>query len=388
MRVLSQSAIMLLTLNLVRSLPSIAHREWRPNLELGDCNWDMSVEYLTRSSDLSSIRAIEPGICCKHCDYLSDCTHWNWNNGTCHLKGGKRFLTDMHYCAEAKVEELDAPYGNCASGVATRIAMPPSPKLFCFVVVTMKPLELQILSQQIPLLRRCDRFVVFSNSSAQMPATFPRDSFELLQIGSMDVHYSSWNNALNTNIFLPVFRRVYEHYAPNFDWTLKLDADIAVDFRRLRTILLDYDPNIPVLLCTKKMINFRPDPDHPTCLDGPIEIVSRAGAEKYVQYREQCETSIDYTMKGEDWFLDLCFREIIGARYVSEPRVLANSYQVAMPKNKAAWMTLMIRWCTKIHGRGTKAAMHPIKSPVDFEKCTKYMRHFENRTTSATSRVK
>ena len=136
---------------------------------------------------------------------------------------------------------------------------------------------------------------------------------------------------------------------------------------------------------------------------------------------------------GEDWFLDACLALALGCRRALEPRLLANAYQVdafflpslslslarlfsvflcaahlffslahffpsstplailvlrnyslvlflslPLPSSlslqgprlsSAAEAARRSAWCGGPHGRGSKAALHPVKDPRDFAAC-------------------
>ena len=119
----------------------------------------------------------------------------------------------------------------------------------------------------------------------------------------------------------------------------KVDGDTVFSVSRLRSILSEYDPKVPSIMCNKALvISHRygkkyPEgfPEFPTCLDGPVEVYSASAAASYVGNSSakpsatgrmvrngwpQCvgnASGIGSIMDaiGEDWWLDNClFKEL------------------------------------------------------------------------------
>lgn len=373
------------------------HRSLNHDRLLGDCHWDMAIEYSPHVESYDMIPSIEPGNCCTHCK--GRCTHWVWRGGMCLLKEGPIDHSTSSPCAEANAESVAVPSYHCASGLAKvaqshrfnatsvpaqhmRQSSKRPDRIFCFVVIRPTERERQSLDWQLPLLKECDYYAVFSNSSSAIPMSVPASSVQILN-GSMDSPGEPmYGNALNTPVFLPVFHRAFAVYSPLADWTIKFDVDVVFDLGRLRQILLDYDPSAPVVLCNKQLCRFAPDPTHPTCLDGPIEILSRPAAAAYVKNRAECETQVDYRVKGEDWYLDVCVGEVLRLLKPVETRLLVNSYfPDSTREKKRDWMVRLVTWCTTAHGRGSKAAFHPVKNAADFRICIQNIKRRRENTS-------
>jgi hypothetical protein len=239
------------------------------------------------------------------------------------------------------------------------------------MVVRPTKSDLDLLRLQLQVMRKCDAFAIYSNTS-DFSTPFgedndvrlsPSGSTKKQQQGgievppglkgrSMDVPYGHFKNALNTPIFLPVFRHAFGFVAaanaaanatttnaatanaatanaataikvaaeanataratvlhnlaapssppplpslpsPSFDWAVKLDVDTVLAVDRLRAVLSQHDPAKAQVLCNKPLWRGPPGFGHPTCLDGPLEVVSAAAAELYAsKAKEACEAKI------------------------------------------------------------------------------------------------
>merc|ERR1712050_462936 len=78
-------------------------------------------------------------------------------------------------------------------------------------------------------------------------------------------------------------------------------------------------------------------------LHGPVEVLSRKAMEIYSKGARRCATEVDYSDKGEDWYLGLCL-DLLEIPAEEEPRLLSD------------WHT-EFNACDTIH-----AVFHPFKT--------------------------
>ena len=157
------------------------------------------------------------------------------------------------------------------------------------------------------VLSACNGHAVYSNESriAGRYRTVPAIN------GSMRVGTSKrWRGAaLNTPVLLQAYHSLLAR-APHLDhdWVVKLDLDTAVSIPRLRTVLRLFDPANPIALSLK---SWMVDGKYHTSVDGPLIAMSRAAFDRYSKVADKCETSIDYSDIGDDYYLGLCMQDRI-----------------------------------------------------------------------------
>mmetsp|Transcript_97916 Transcript_97916/g.204224 ORF Transcript_97916/g.204224 Transcript_97916/m.204224 type:complete len:900 (+) Transcript_97916:190-2889(+) len=129
------------------------------------------------------------------------------------------------------------------------------PSVWCFALIMASGYEPGLLKAQIAQgvgIFDCDGYAVFSNVSMNLGSVKgdgPEVSTQLVP-GSLSVPYGGkWYTALNTGIFLKVWKAVYNHggYAQH-DWVVKADADCVFFPSRLHDVLMREPMNsIPLL---------------------------------------------------------------------------------------------------------------------------------------------
>jgi len=127
--------------------------------------------------------------------------------------------------------------------------------LFCYVLIMPSGYEPDLVKAQVTQAAgvfACDGFVVFSNASLAL-GPLNKTGAEVSTVivpGSLAVPYGGkWYTALNTGIFLRVWRAVVEHggYLQH-DWVVKADADCVFFPSRLLDILMTHPmSSVPML---------------------------------------------------------------------------------------------------------------------------------------------
>mmetsp|Transcript_62412 Transcript_62412/g.180935 ORF Transcript_62412/g.180935 Transcript_62412/m.180935 type:complete len:903 (-) Transcript_62412:56-2764(-) len=116
--------------------------------------------------------------------------------------------------------------------------------IFCYALMMPAGYETGLLRAQAKRavgIFDCDDYAVFSNVSISLGkwnSTGPKIMTYIVK-GSLDVPLGgTWHTALNTGIFLRVWRAVLKHGGfRHYDWTVKADADCVFFPSRLRVVL-------------------------------------------------------------------------------------------------------------------------------------------------------
>ena len=179
-------------------------------------------------------------------------------------------------------------------------------RLYCFMVASSSDRDLIDLHLKFGMLSGCDTYRIFSSVS-EFPAHTRGGRLSSIPVtkvieGTMDVpRGGKYNTATNTPIFLPVWARILaDGEYKRFHWVVKLDPDTVFLASRLRAWLIK-----DALLHTQPLLLGNAAP-HSMALHGPIIVLSRAAADLYATDPNRCKEQVDWSDKGEDWFLDLC----------------------------------------------------------------------------------
>jgi len=241
------------------------------------------------------------------------------------------------------------------------------PSIFCWSVVVPNTYEVELLRQQLAnkLLSGCDGWAVYSNVSLLELFAGTNSSGLNLDTGYSSAaisgsmltgHAGPWNSALNTPIFIQVWRHILsEGIFDLYDWTIKVDVDTVFLPQRVKQVLQRHDlaSKTPIFIGNTRLMHEKARqllPDGYTGLTGAVEILSRSAVQAYAEKRELCENSIDYHDKSEDWYLHLCLQKL-AINTAPEHLVLTG------PANP--------RLC----GATWAAAYHPAKNAEDFRLC-------------------
>mmetsp|Transcript_1858 Transcript_1858/g.4440 ORF Transcript_1858/g.4440 Transcript_1858/m.4440 type:complete len:325 (-) Transcript_1858:162-1136(-) len=188
-------------------------------------------------------------------------------------------------------DQLDAAAGPAASTVS----------LYCFALVIPTGYEVSLMRSQLKKhagLFGCNAYTVYSNEIISLSDEPPRVSTALLP-GSLECPYGGqFHTAMNTEIFVRVWRRVFtDRTFAAQDWTVKVDADAVFLPGRLREHARMQHPG--------KKIFFN------NCgfgLHGPVEVLSQAAVYAYEMGMSRCIDAkvSDWHSEGEDVFLRKC----------------------------------------------------------------------------------
>eukprot|EP00429_Kryptoperidinium_foliaceum_P086107 CAMPEP_0176191374 /NCGR_PEP_ID=MMETSP0121_2-20121125/4428_1 /TAXON_ID=160619 /ORGANISM="Kryptoperidinium foliaceum, Strain CCMP 1326" /LENGTH=806 /DNA_ID=CAMNT_0017530039 /DNA_START=1 /DNA_END=2421 /DNA_ORIENTATION=- len=292
-----------------------------------------------------------------------------------------------------------------------------APSLFCFSLIMPVGYEVSLMQAQAAKavgIFDCDDYLVLSNVSVSLgkwnstgpeilTATFP---------GTLVVPFGGkWHTALNTDVFLRVWRALYKHGGfAHYDWTVKVDADAVFFPGRLQDVLsLAPMASVPVLqqdsgstcgqckmpghtdeTCTDRVRSMerrglsceealgmaaRDSPKDCGCtcgaetcfagqklgamflvncrfgLHGPIEVLSREAVEVFINNIPECDV-LKANPWGEDKYLDHCL-QLLGVRRVLEFELL----------NEIACGQSSVQ-CT-----ASNVAFHPFKGIGEYFQC-------------------
>eukprot|EP00929_Paragymnodinium_shiwhaense_P105875 TRINITY_DN70934_c0_g1_i1.p1 TRINITY_DN70934_c0_g1~~TRINITY_DN70934_c0_g1_i1.p1 ORF type:complete len:267 (+),score=19.91 TRINITY_DN70934_c0_g1_i1:215-1015(+) len=205
------------------------------------------------------------------------------------------------------------------------------PSVFCFALANSeREVSLLEVQQQAAVgIFACDEWVVYSNRS------LPTLSARTLGGLTLDVPRGGrYESLLNSEAFQAIWRDIFwQRRYRSHDWTVKVDPDTALSVPHLRHMLREIgEASQPVFLLNGLGV-----------LWGAIEVLSLGAMHAFADGSASCESSIDISGKGEDWYLHLCM-EHLGLQGVVAARLLSLRPWHQGPCN------------------GSEAAFHPFKS--------------------------
>ena len=151
-----------------------------------------------------------------------------------------------------------------------------------------------------------------------------------MEVGIGSPKGASWKSALNTPIFIKVWRHVSDqgNYR-RWKWTVKTEYDVVLSASRLRAYMKFAPPFAPDGSPTYGVNVAKCDESCPGCrachvgeangVHGPLEVFSNGAVAAYAQAPELCELHIDWALIGEDWYIALCM-DLLGARALDMTR--------------------------------------------------------------------
>jgi len=236
------------------------------------------------------------------------------------------------------------------------------PKLLCYAVSRASGDELALVQSQIwecAGLFRCDHWLVFSNEEvclnpgdSEEVSTIVLPQFEARQ-GVVGALTATW---VNTEAFMAAWGRVIEdaNYEDN-DWVIKIDPDAVFLPDQLRKHFLD-DLKGATGGCGKGAgcyLRNCPTGDRDLHLFGSLEVLSSSALKAYGGAKDRCKNEIDWSLMGEDMWLQQCL-DLLGVQPVEDyESLLADGY---CPGSATA--------CTP-----DKVAFHPFKLPSMWLDC-------------------
>jgi len=224
--------------------------------------------------------------------------------------------------------------------------------LYCFALARPEIGEIELMATQLRHstgIFACDGYTVFSSQALALDQkgvvkAEVIDGSLVAPIGGL------YNMALNSEIFVRVWRRVFEakRYV-SFGWVVKVDPDAVFLPARLRK----HCSSLPALQGSEKpkgvYLNNCKIGNH-----GPIEVISSAGVATFSEGIDQCieEKYAPFTDVGEDVFVRRCLRNL-GVQQLDDFQLLSeiNCFENPSP-------------CT-----ADKVTFHPFKQPAAFLQC-------------------
>lgn len=153
--------------------------------------------------------------------------------------------------------------------------------IFCYAIVVNPPEPTFDMLRK--LTSECDGYLFFSNFSD------PARDIKKVIFGPLRVPGGGeWGSALNTPVFLPVWRYVATKLAKKFDWFLKTDADTLYQPYKLRKTLSMYDHT------KASQINGAM---------GPMGMMPQGAYLRYLQHLPDCEAEISLLWPQEDMYI-------------------------------------------------------------------------------------
>lgn len=193
----------------------------------------------------------------------------------------------------------------------------------------------------------CDEYSVYSSTRREL-SPGPPARVVTENIGSVRAQYGGpWHLALNSEIFVRVWRRVFEdRLFIGYDWTVKVDPDAVFLPWRLREHVRNADPDAHVYLnnCDQG-------------IHGPLEVISRGAMEVFSHGISDCLPKLEqeFTWAGEDVFLRHCLG-MLKVNRVDDFRLLS--------EKACFWEDPEKNGCVS-----GKVAFHPFKTPELYKRC-------------------
>jgi hypothetical protein len=224
--------------------------------------------------------------------------------------------------------------------------------MFCFALMQPDSYEQQLLkfqSQQQTNIFGCDAYAIYSNRVIPIDdgvETHVVDSTLKCGMGG------EFGTALNLDIFIVVWNKVIEEgtYLQS-NWTVKSDPDSVFLPERLRVILSIYQEEKTGIYMNNCKYG----------LHGPLEVFSANAVTAWGNGYKQCQQHFEEKCKGdcmwgEDLFVDQCLWKVLGARRVSDFRLILEDH-CDPPED---WQT-----CSD----PSIAAFHPFKNVSSYTQC-------------------
>jgi len=183
--------------------------------------------------------------------------------------------------------------------------------LYCFAVARPKFGEILLMDTQLNQrvgIFQCDSYSVFSNIRTAIANNETVVQTEVIDDSLEAPIGGILNMSLNTEIFLKVWRRIFEvqEYALH-DWTIKVDPDAVFLPDRLRRRVAREEAQITAQLQQGVYLNNCKIGNH-----GPIEVISTHGMEVFRRGIDRCveKNYAPVNEIGEDVFTRRCWRHL------------------------------------------------------------------------------
>jgi len=197
------------------------------------------------------------------------------------------------------------------------------PSMFCWALVLPRGEEPALLLRQLREgvgIFSCDAHLSVSNASLKIAfgSAANRLKTAVIEAYLFTPLGGKYFTALNSPVFIKAWHAVFQDgQYRNYDWTLKLDADAVFVPDRVRTLLGDHCSGGRGDCRAKYLANFGGD------VHGPVEALSGQAMERYASGEARCRDQVDYSDKGEDWYLALCM-DLLDIPGEEEPRLLSD----------------------------------------------------------------
>jgi len=190
------------------------------------------------------------------------------------LQGGiPDWYANMLSVAKSSMDVLEQPSPADASG-----------DIFCYGAVNSQDVTFELAQR---LGHMCDEYMYFSN--------FSNPGLHVVKIMSGSMHVLKGGNfasALNTPVFLPIFRYVATRFSKRYKWFVKYDMDTVFRPNMLRAVLAQYDHTRAGIVS-------------PTGLGpGGIHISSQAAMAQYAMQYKSCEDELGEFFPTEDMYFN------------------------------------------------------------------------------------
>lgn len=165
----------------------------------------------------------------------------------------------------------------------------------------------------------------------------------------------------NTNVFMRAWNWISkEKEYLSYDWTVKVDPDCVFMPGKLQGQLAsrNFNVNSPIYLLNCDQWN---------AIQGPLEVFSKAGSQKFFEGLSNCKAWVDWQQWGEDWFVGKCM-EMLGVGHEEGFETLDDMWC------KTDWAGTGHTYEEQVQQFGPtcndgKAAFHPYKVEKDMRKC-------------------
>jgi len=245
-----------------------------------------------------------------------------------------------------------------STSAAITTTTPAGRSLYCFAVARPKFGEMMLMDAQLNQrvgIFQCDGFTVFSNLRTAIANNETVVHTEVIDSSLEAPIGGTYNMSLNTEIFLKVWRRIFEveDYA-HHDWTIKVDPDAVFLPDRLRRRVATEQAQITAQLKQGVYLNNCKIGNH-----GPIEVISVHGMDMFRDGIDRCveKNYAPVNEIGEDVFTRRCWRHL-GVTPLDDFHLLSeiNCFENPTPCFSG------------------KAVFHPFKTKESFLRCLKEAR--------------
>jgi hypothetical protein len=236
--------------------------------------------------------------CCAYCKNRPECRAWTWQ-----LTSNDCILLGLMPGQTISSKTSDAGF---VSGLPFRDTKDLQQTIFCYALMLPYTYEQRLLQMQIDMrvcIFACDEYDIISNQTITVA---PGVNTSVVQSNLVCKKGGEFGTALNTEIFLTVWRKIHEDGRFKYhDWTVKADPDCVFFPERLRVAVqfhTDVYDGVYLNNCRAG-------------LHGPFEVLSRAAVHHWVTGIQGCQDFFNQKCSGpckwgEDMFMDQCLKRV------------------------------------------------------------------------------